>query len=188
MLLAPLLGALCGCACKRSSATPEDYTQIYNKPLASSGALFATLPPAVQNTVRAEAGSAEIVKALKDTSSGRIVYRIYFQNRELLPPLYVAPDGSLLGPDLQVTIRSAPEHINVLTGGPVSSLSLSDLPPAVVKAIQREAPDAQVDTIERQVNGPPHAEQTSYLVTFKDRMHVELHINSDGTVLSGAAK
>lgn len=188
LLVTAVLGALWGCANKPSSAKTEDYGEVYNKPLASSGALFATLPPAVQNTVRAEAGSAEIRKVIKDTSSGRIVYRIYFQNRELLPALYVAPDGSLLDPYLDVAIGAAPDHANVLTGGPVSSLGLNDLPPAVVKSIQRQAPDAQVDTIERQVQGEPHAEQTTYRITFKDRMHPELKIGSDGTILSGAAK
>jgi len=188
LLLASVIGPLCGCATKHSDATADDYGSVYNKPLASSGALFATLPPAVQTTVKAEAGAAEVRNVVKDTSAGRIVYRIYFQNRELLPPLYVAPDGSLLDPSFQVAIRAMPEHINVLTGGPVSTLSLSDLPPAVVKAIQRQAPDAQVDTIEREVHGEPHAEQTSYVITFKDRMHPELRIGSDGTVLSGAAK
>jgi len=31
-----------------------------------------------------------------------MVYKVYFRNHELFPPLYVAADGSLLNPDLSV--------------------------------------------------------------------------------------
>jgi hypothetical protein len=175
-----LAGVLCGCAAQRSP-TNQQYGQIYDKPLLSSGELFASLPPAVQNTVRAEAGSAEIAKAIKDTSSGRIAYRIYFDKSEHLPPLYVASDGSLLDPNLGIAIGAAPDKTSILTGGPVTSLTLGDLPPAVVKSIQRHAPDAQVDSIDKQVRG----DQTTYVINFKDRLHPALRINSDGTVPAG---
>lgn len=176
-----LAGLLCGCAGHRPSAA-ADYREIYDKPLYSSGAQFAALPPSVQNTIRAQAGSAEIDHVVKDTSSGRMVYRIYFQNWDLLPPMYVAPDGSLLDPDLRVAIEAAPSQASVVTEGAVTGLTLSDLPPAVVKAVQRQAPDAEVDSIVKQ----GHGDQTSFLISFKDRMHPALHIASDGTVLVGA--
>ncbi len=183
-----LAAVLCGCAAERPSATSE-YSEIYNKPLLSSGAMFSSLPPAVQNTVRAETGSSEIAEVEKGSNNDKIVYRISFENRDLFPPLYVASDGSLLDPDLRVVMMGPPqEHVNVLTAGPVTTVTLSDLPPAVVKSIQRLAPDAQVDSITKEVHKEVHGEQVTYLVSFKDRMHLPLTIASDGTVLAGEAK
>jgi hypothetical protein len=181
--LAVLLGFLAvGCESERITSH-TGYK--YNKPLLSPGAQFAALPPAVQNTVRAETGSASLANVVKDTSLGRIVYHIYFQNSELFPPLNVAPDGSLLDRDLMVAIGAPMDSLNVIIGGPVSGMTLNDLPSPVVKAVQRRAPDAQADSIIRQVKG----DQTTYLITFKDRLRGPLQIASDGTILSeGGAK
>src|SRR5438105_10682115 len=85
MALAP------GCARHRQPA-PEVYRNPYHRPLLSPGTMFSMLPPAVQHTVRAETGDAEIEDILKDKSSGRLIYRIYFVNLERFPPLYVAAD------------------------------------------------------------------------------------------------
>jgi hypothetical protein len=170
---------LAGCATEHSDSLAE-YHETYNKPLVSSGALFATLPPAVQNTLRAETGSAEISDVSKEASLGRIVYRISFQNSSMFPPLYVAADGTLLAPDLQVAIGAPQDRYSIVTGGPVTGISLNDLPPPVMKTIQSHASDAQVDTILKQV----HGDQTTYWVTFKDRMHLPLQLASDGTILN----
>ena len=178
-----ILGLLCGCATKRSSESSE-YTQIYNEPLSSSGTQFASLPPTVQNTVRAETGSAELDKIDKRNYSGRIIYRIEFENRDFYPPMYVASDGSLLDEDLRTLIAAVPDRTSIVTGGAVTKLSLSDLPAAAVKSIQREAPDAQVDWIDKEV----HGDQTTYAVGFKDRLHAVLHVASDGTVLPAPAR
>lgn len=172
-----LAGLLCSCAGTHNRGSLA-YQQVYGKPLLSSGTLFSSLPPAVQNTVRAETGSAELSEVIKDTNSGRIVYHIYFQNRDLLPPLFVAPDGSLLDPHFRVAIGAAQERTSIVTGGSATGLSLSDLPPAVVKSIQLQAPDAEVNSITKEV----HGDQTAYLVSFKDGMHTALKVASDGTV------
>ena len=156
----------------------------YDKPLLSPGAQFAALPPAVQNAVRAETGSASIAKVVKDTSLGRIVYHIYFQNSDLFPPLNVAPDGSLLDRDLVVAMGAPIDSSNVVVGGAVSGITLNDLPSPVVKVVQHRAPDAQIDSIIRQVKG----NQATYLITFKDRLHGPLEVASDGTILSEGAK
>ena len=176
-LMAAGLLAFCSCAHREHETLP--YGRIYDKPLISSGALFSSLPPAVQNTIRAQAGSAELTEVIKDTNSGRIVYQIYFSNRGLLPPMFVAPDGSLLDPQLRVEIGAAQEPASIVTGVSATGLSLSDLPPAAVKAIQHAAPDAEVGSISKQV----HADQTTYLVSFKAKMHPALKVAADGTVL-----
>src|SRR5262245_11871918 len=51
----------------------------FRKPLLSPGAQFGALPPAVQNTVIAEAGCEVIWKVVKDDHSGQPVYIIYFE-------------------------------------------------------------------------------------------------------------
>jgi hypothetical protein len=177
-----LLGALSltlfGCAQPRAS-WKEPYRERYDKSLVSSGALFASLPPAVQNTVRAETGSASVADVAKYKSGGRVVYKIFFQNHDLFPPLYVASDGTLLDPNLTVAIGAPQDTSSIATGGPVSGITLNDLPPAVVKALQRRVPDAVVDSIVKQVNH----DQTTYVVTFKDRLHPTIEFAADGSVV-----
>src|SRR5438477_4335390 len=88
-----LVAAVCGCAAKRPASAPE-YRELYHTPLLSPGTQFAALPPAVQHTVRAEVGSAELWEVVKDTSSGPAIYRVDFENRDLFPPMSIAADGS----------------------------------------------------------------------------------------------
>src|SRR5439155_18336 len=65
----------------------------YHNPLFSPGAKFAGLPPAAQNSIRAEAGVADISDIIKDNSLGAVVYIVYFRNSDAFPPLYVTPNG-----------------------------------------------------------------------------------------------
>jgi hypothetical protein len=179
LLIVSVLFALTGCAVARHDNSLTEHYEQYDKPLLSPGAQFAALPPAVQNTVRAETGSAEIDNVVKDTNSGRLVYRVSFQNREGFSPLNIAPDGSLLDRDLAVALGAPQDKSNVITGGPVGGVTLNDLPKEVVKTIQRQAADSEIDTIIKDV----HGDKTTYSVTFKDRMHAPLHLASDGSVL-----
>lgn len=176
ILLVPFV--LAGCAAPKHDDSLAEYYQHYDNPLVSPGAQFAALPPAVQNTVRAETGSTDIDNVVKDTSSGRLVYRISFQNREGFAPLNIAPDGTLLDEDLAVAIGAPQDKSNVVTGGPVAGVSLNDLPKEVIKTIQRQAPDAEIDTIIKEV----HGDKTTYLVSFKDHMHTALRLASDGSL------
>jgi hypothetical protein len=176
-----LAAMLCGCAGHHPVSTTE-YREVYDRPLLSPGAQFAALPPAVQNTIRAEVGGTELLEVFKDTSSSPAVYRVDFENRDLFPPMYIAADGSLLDPDLSVAIAAPKPATPVIAGGPVT-LSLNDLPPAAVKTIQHAAPDAEVASITKQTKG----DQTTYTVTFKDRAHPALYIGTDGTLLPAQA-
>ena len=63
---------LAGCATHDKTRTAEHSTT-YHKPLTSPGAKFGALPAVVQRTVLAEAGAAEVVDAVRDTSSGRVI-------------------------------------------------------------------------------------------------------------------
>src|SRR5580765_7892378 len=89
-------GLLCGCVSEpkfSETTTTEQREQViaqeemkptpYRFPLISIGAKFSGLPPAVQNTIRAEVGTLSMSDIVKDTSSGKTVYQIYFSNKEL---------------------------------------------------------------------------------------------------------
>ena len=158
----------------------KPYVSPYHFPLISPGTKFAALPPAVQLTVRAETGSAEIDDVLRDTSSGLAVYRIYFVNYDAFPPMYVAPDGSILNPDLTMAMGASRETVNALAGGPTAGVTLGDLPPVVVNEIHRRAPDAEVDHVTKQTRG----DQIVYVVWFKNHAHADLEITAEGTVLT----
>jgi hypothetical protein len=160
---------LTGCATHSKTELAQHQT-VYNKPLTSPGAKFGILPPMVQRTVLSEAGPAEVVDAVRDTSTGRVVYKIYFRDNEVYPTMYVAPDGSVLNPDLTVAV-SAVHGVRVKT---------SDLPPKVSKAIPERAPSAEVSYINKETWGG----RTVYVVTFKDEAHnSRLLLAEDGTVV-----
>ena len=143
---------------------------VYNKPLTSPGAKFGALPPVVQRTVLAQVGPAEVVDAVRDTSSGRVVYKVYFLDSDVFPPLFVAPDGSVLNPDLTVAV-SAVEGTRV---------KREEVPPKVMKVIPERAPSSEVAYINKETWGG----RTVYVVTFKDEAHnPKLLVAEDGTIV-----
>ena len=105
LALLPLL--LAGCATEYVGDTVA-YESAYKQPLISPGGQFGALPAAVQNTIRAEAGSAEIAVIRTNNISGEWVYDIYFANPVIYPPLYVAKDGAVLRPDFSIAVPVLP--------------------------------------------------------------------------------
>ena len=160
---------LAGCATHDKIQKVEQGT-VYHTPLTSAGAKFGALPAVVQRTVLAEAGLAEVVDAVRDTSPGRVVYRIYFRDTDNFPPLIVAPDGSVLNADLTVAV-AAFHGLRIKT---------SEVPANVLKVIPEHAPASEVAYINLESWGG----RTVYVVTFKDETHnPKLLIASDGTLV-----
>lgn len=160
----------------------QQYTNPYHMPFTSPGTKFAGLPPAVQNTVRAQAGAAEILNVAKLTNDTHIAYKVLFQKNEVYPTMYVAPDGSILNPDFTVAM-SAPADSSVFSSF-VAGISLTDLPPAVVKVIQARAPTSEVDYIDKEMRG----DEAVYVVSFKEKAkYPRLYIGTDGTILKQTA-
>jgi hypothetical protein len=160
---------LAGCATSDQRQMKEYHTA-YDKPLTSPGAKFGALPPVVQRTVLAEAGPAEVVDAVRDTSSGHVVYKIYFRDKDVFPPLYIAPDGSVLNPDLTVAV-------NAVHG---IRIKPAEVPVNVLKVIPERAPSAEVAYVTLE----SWSGRAVYIVTFKDEAHnPRLLIASDGTVV-----
>lgn len=165
--------ALCGCA-------SEDRVVYYHQPLTSAGGEFSKLPPAVQNSVRAEVGSAEITRVDKFTYRGQPVYAFAFRNVQQYPPLYVATDGSVLNPDMTVAVGASPDSIEASTGSGVTTMKMDDLPSNVVQTIRHTAPTAQVESISRLTSNS----DVFYDVSFKDPgHHPNLLIRDDGQLL-----
>jgi hypothetical protein len=170
--LVALAGVLAGCA--------REQTVEYTKPLSSPGSKFSSLPPTVQNTVRAQAGAAEISDVWKSTNFGPLVYEVRFKNSDQFPPLYIAPDGSVLTSNLEVSVGATEDTVASSTGGAMSGLKLGDLPPDVVKTIHAKAPTAEVDHITKVLRG----DNVFYEVSFKDEVrNPKLFIAASGMLV-----
>lgn len=163
------------------NTTVVNETTSFNKPLLSPGAQFGALPPPVQNTVIAEAGTEVIWDVVKDTSSGQTVYIIYFENQDIYPPLYVGRDGSVLNPDLTVAVH-APEYKAAALGAnaTATTVKLTDLPPKVLEVIHEQASHSEVAAIDKATWG----NRIVFIVTFKDeKQYPKLYVEDDGTLL-----
>ena len=170
----PLALLIAGCAAKPPANTTYDY------PLASPGAMFSSLPPQVQNAVRAETGSAEITNVTRFDFARGPVYRINFRFPTEYPSLWIAQDGSVLDTNLNVEVGAAQGPGGSLNGGAASGLTPQDLPLAVVNAVQERASGAAIAHISRQTWG----EREVYSISFTDPLnHPKLYIASDGTIL-----
>ena len=180
-----VLGAFLQLGCARHHELVREYPVSYEKPLASPGAKFSAMPPPVQNSVRAEAGSAEIADIVKDTTSEGPVYIVYFVNAKLFPPLFLAPDGSVLHEDFTVARGAALDAFSTSTSGPVSGVALQDVPTPVLKAIQEASPGGQIANITKQMWG----NRALYIISFKEESRFpKIYVTGEGTVLKDAPR
>jgi len=181
-----LVGFCAGCF-HRKAAEPAAASQTteprqhYRKPLTSLGTLFGSLPQAAQNTVRAQAGSAEIVDVVKDSNADRVYYKVYFKDAQNYPPLYVAPDGSVLNPDLTVAMPAPRDASGGISSGPGTIVTLTDLPRNAAKLIQERAPNAAIAQIKKELWG----NHVVYIVSFKDEVaYPALYLTANGHTLN----
>jgi hypothetical protein len=159
----------------------------YQRPLQSPGAQFGALPPKVQTAVRAEAGSAAVDRVFRDRTPAGTIYKIYFQNEFVYPPLLVTPEGDVLNPDYTIAIPApdSAHDISGLVGPDGRTVQLVDVPEDAMKIIQEQAPHAEIASIEKQTWG----DRTVYVVTFKgENASPKLYVRSDGIVLKEVAK
>jgi len=170
---------LVGCARRQHADVPPQTP--YHYPLNSPGGKFTTLPPAVQNTIRAEMG-AEPIRDIRKAPGP--VYKVFYEN-ERLPPLLIAPDGSVLNADLSVAVPAAQEDIGPYAKGDASALKPGDLPPNVMKVAQERAPNTEIALIKKEKAGG----RDVFVISFKDPIqYPTLRIADDGTVLSEPQK
>jgi hypothetical protein len=166
-------GLLAGCS-------TDDPQVTYNKMLTSPGEKYAGLPPAVQHTVRAQVGMAEIADIQKNTASGMVVYEVRFRETNLYPPLYIDTDGSVLTSNLDVAVGAGGDPIGAVSGGAASGVKFEELPASVIKTIQEKSPTAEILFINKTTVG----DTTLYEVTFKNSYtNPKMLIGEDGTVV-----
>lgn len=164
-----LAASVAGCAHHRPTETKAPVAQKvipndpYNRPLTSLGTLFGTLPPAAQNTVRAQVGSAEIVNVVKGATSDFVYFKVYFRESDHYPPLYVAADGSLLNSDLSIRL-AAPRDGGDLNSSTTTQITVAEIPPAISKLIRNRMPNAEVAQVKKEIWG----NHIVYIVSFKD--------------------
>jgi hypothetical protein len=155
----------------------------YNFPLTSPGAQFATLTPPVQKAIRAQVGGAEIRAITKDPVSGLV--NVYMVNEALFPTLHVAPDGSILAPDLTVAVGAPRDESATLVGGSAAGLKPGELPGPVRDTLQQKAPGAPIASISKETWG----NQSVYIIVFAPNSgQPRMYIAGDGAVLHQAPK
>lgn len=168
-----LAAILAGCAEQRPITE-------YYQPLTSPGGEFSKLSPVVQNSVRAQAGMAEIDGISKETSDGSTIYVFHFKNAAVYPPLYVAADGSVLTSNLDVAVGVSADAIEASTGFGSNGVKLQDLPVLVLTSIRSRAPTAEVESVQKIAEG----DQVYYEVFFKHpELHSTLLVADDGRVV-----
>ena len=192
----PVFGAalavllLVGCASHHTKKTEAqqdakrapEYHSLYNKPLTSLGAKYMVLTAAAQTTVLAEAGSAEVYDVVKNVRGNQVYFVVYFKDSAMLPPLYIAPDGSVLNPDLSVAV-AAPKEVTPTTGG--APIMMSEVPPNVQKVLLDHASHAEVTAINKENWG----DRAVYIFTFKDEAkYPKFYVLGDGAVMYAAPK
>lgn len=173
LFLVAIAAGLYGC----SSDAP---LMSYNQPLTSPGGEFSRLPPIVQNSVRAEAGAAQISGIMKFENAGMPVYEFRFRAADIYPPLYVASDGSVLTSNMTVAVGASPGAVEAATGTGTGNIRMDDLPTPVVQTIRRSAPMAEVDSITRLTSDS----DIFYDVRFKNPAHNPgLLVKDDGKLM-----
>jgi uncharacterized membrane protein YkoI len=144
---------------------------------------FNQLPPAVQKVVRAQAPDAEIADVEQKTRDGITVYEIQFRDKQRYPAMQVAADGTLMRYEAGTAPTGKPGALEgILKGSVASSVQsqFSALPMSVQKAIQANAPKAEVVDIRRKEDNGRVFYEIEY--AGKDRKP-ELHVAADGHIL-----
>jgi uncharacterized membrane protein YkoI len=144
---------------------------------------FNQLPPAVQKTVRAQAPDAEIADIKKDSRNGREVYVVQFRDKQRHPAMEVAADGMLVKYQAGEAAMGSPGSVEGSVKGRVATSmekEYSALPVTVQKAIDANAPKAEVADIKRkEENG-----QVIYDIEYAGKDHKPvLRISADGHIM-----
>ena len=158
---------------------------------------FEELPPAVQKTVREQAGAQKIADIDRETRTGRIVWEVEFEKAGKNTEIHVADDGTLLpeGEGLAGTTSrtTQPGERPTATGTPAgtqtgrSGVALAmgtqweDLPQAVQqKAMQFGGKEKVTDIDREDLRG-----KVAYEVEFRrEGRNLEIYFGEDGTILA----
>ncbi|MDQ6631248.1 MAG: PepSY-like domain-containing protein, partial [Verrucomicrobiota bacterium] len=167
---APGAVAATAAAPEAAAATPS--------PDGSSKVTFAQLPPAAQQTVRAQLGSAEINDIDKETKNGKTVYEVGSKTNGQQKEIRVAEDGTFLG--LVSPAPAGPAPTPATPPAVSGKVTFDQIPAAVQNTVKSQINPSEINDIDREVKP---GKQTVYEVGFKrNGQQTELRINEDGTM------
>lgn len=135
---------------------------------------FDQLPQPVQETIKQQAGSAQLGDLSKSEVNGQQLYRAEFNHEGIHHELFVSKDGKIASQVQETAFAIAPMQ-------QVRSLDLKDTPRAVQKSVRRDVAGARVTDVDQaQWNG-----QTVYSVMVDKNGRLSQYIfGQDGKVLS----
>jgi uncharacterized membrane protein YkoI len=145
---------------------------------------FNNLPAAVQKTVHTSVPTGEVADVDRETRDGRFVYQIKFRDSDRHPPLWVAEDGTIVKYEAGRAMGGSPGEVGV-TKGTAGQYELSALPVPVQKAIEENAPRADVADIHRnEQNG-----RVLYDIEYAGKKtKPSIQISEDGTIVKPLAR
>jgi hypothetical protein len=164
---------------------------------------FNSLPPRVQQAVRAHAPDAEVASVDKKTRNGMDYYVIGFKEPGRNPKLTIAENGTIVTSDMEKGLGSAGPESGTTTGsskrnepdnkvgaakgttGREANIDLSALPTPVQKTLKSQAPNGVIKGITR------HEENGRMVYEFKfedEGKNPTMQIAEDGTVVQSLKK
>lgn len=148
---------------------------------------FEDLPAAVQQTVRAYAGSAAIEDVDRRTRDGKNEYEVAFKLNGKHTELRLAENGLVLNPEVlqgQATVTTAaPKPLTPLANA--SKITFDQVPEAVKHVVQSQVSQSEIEDIDKGTLGG----KTVYQFAFKrDGKHTELQVSEDGTVMGDSGR
>lgn len=146
------------------------------------GTQFEDTPPAVQETIRREAGNRKIADIDKERRTGQTIYEVEFQEPGRNIELHIAENGTIVQDSRKPGAVGAPERQpQTGFGAATREVKVSDLPQAVQDQIKSRDDLANVKRIQQTTrNG-----KIIYEVECeKDGKVSKLRITSEGTVLN----
>ncbi|MHC1763257.1 MAG: PepSY-like domain-containing protein [Verrucomicrobiia bacterium] len=140
--------------------------------LAAERVEFRDLPPAVQNTVNAQAGASGIASIQRTTRHGIPLYEVRLSQPSNARPLYISETGSVINLD-HVVASTAKEGSR--------KIPFSELPAPVQNTLRTQAGSARVEDID----AVTQKGETTYNAAFKrDGRTVELWLDANGNLLN----
>jgi len=158
---------------QKTTSSKQHYTAPHNS---GRQLTLSQLPPAVQKTMRAEAGNLNLENIHKVTRNGQTAYRASFDKAGMKARLTVGEDGSVL--QYQETDRLAlVTEVPKITS---SGMKVADLPQAVQTKVKDLAGKNTVGDVSKDTeSGKP-----IYHVAFNDAgIHTDLVLDQSGKVL-----
>ena len=131
------------------------------------------VPEAVKKTILKEANGAKITEIEKETKGDKIVYEAEFVVGGKEVEIEIAPDGKLLGREVEDDDDDDDEDEEEVT--------IDQVPDAVRATILKEAKGAKITETEKETEGGKVVYEAEFVVDGKE---IEIEVAADGKLLS----